>query len=89
MLVCVDTLVCADTHEKRPDPASGPLASNSRKARQRLRCSVLDRRRQPLKRAVETHTHTRTHTHTKDELDVVQQGLKRRAAHRLVLGAKP
>ncbi len=35
-LACVGTLVCVGTLERRPDHASGTLASNTKKARQRL-----------------------------------------------------
>ncbi len=39
-LACVGTLVCVGTLERRPDQASGTLASNSKMARQRLRCTA-------------------------------------------------
>jgi len=39
-LACVGTLVCVGTLERRPDQASGTLASNTKKARQRLRCTA-------------------------------------------------
>jgi len=39
-LVCVGALVCVGTLERRPDQASGTLGSNSKTARQRLRCTA-------------------------------------------------